>query len=116
MGDMARRTTIDDLAARAGGRVSTTDRMMNGRDKVWAETVAKEMLAVKKLQVHRLPTLRERLQPTRSKARLGFLLQLSLPIPRLAKASINQMLGDIQNQTPPGKRIGNFEIFGPENL
>lgn len=74
---MARRATIDDLAARSGVSVSTIDRIMNGRDKVRAETVARVLAAAEDLQFYGLPTLRERLNLTRPKARLGFLLQQS---------------------------------------
>jgi LacI family transcriptional regulator len=74
---MARRATIDDLAARAGVSISTIDRIMNGRDKVRAETVAKVLAAAEELQFYGLPTLRDRLHLTRPKPRLGFLLQQS---------------------------------------
>ena len=74
---MARRATIEDLAARAGVSVSTIDRIMNGRDKVRADTVAKVLAAAEALQFYALPTLRERAHLTRPRARLGFLLQQS---------------------------------------
>lgn len=71
---MARRTTIQDLAATAGVSVSTIDRIMNGRDKVRAGTAAKVLAAAEELQFYGLPALRERLQVDKPRRRLGFLL------------------------------------------
>lgn len=74
---MARRATIQDLAERAGVSVSTIDRILNGRDKVRANTAEKVLAAAEALDFYALPALRQRLQVDRPKTRLGFLLQQS---------------------------------------
>ena len=74
---MARRATIQDLAATAGVGVSTIDRILNGRNKVRAATAERVLSAAAEPQFYALPTLRERLQVDKPPARLGFLLQQS---------------------------------------
>ena len=74
---MARRSTIQDLAEKAGVSVSTIDRILNGRAKVRPATAAKVLAVAEALQFYALPTLRERLMVDRPKVRLGFLLQQS---------------------------------------
>jgi LacI family transcriptional regulator len=74
---MARRSTIQDLAAKAEVSVSTIDRILNGRDKVRAKTAERVLAAAEDLEFYALPALRQRLQVDRPKARLGFLLQQS---------------------------------------
>lgn len=74
---MARRHTIQDLAARAGVSVSTIDRILNGRDQVRSGTAARVLAAAEEIGFYALPALRHRLQPTRPKMKLGFLLQQS---------------------------------------
>jgi LacI family transcriptional regulator len=74
---MARRATIQDLAAKAEVSVSTIDRILNGRDKVRTKTAERVLAAAEALKFYALPALRQRLQVDRPKARLGFLLQQS---------------------------------------
>lgn len=74
---MAHRATIQDLARQAGVSVSTIDRILNGRAKVRAATAEKVLNCAEALGFYALPTLRERLQPTKPTVRLGFLLQQS---------------------------------------
>jgi LacI family transcriptional regulator len=74
---MARRSTIQDLAARAGVSVSTIDRILNGRSEVRSATAERVLLAAEEIGFYALPALRQRLQGDRPKARLGFLLQQS---------------------------------------
>jgi LacI family transcriptional regulator len=74
---MAHRATVQDLAEKAGVSVSTIDRIMNGRDKVRAGTAAKVLAAAEELEFYALPALRERLQVSRPRRKLGFLLQQS---------------------------------------
>lgn len=74
---MARRATIQDLAAKAEVSVSTIDRILNGRDKVRPKTAERVLAAAEELEFYALPALRQRLQVDRPKARLGFLLQQS---------------------------------------
>jgi LacI family transcriptional regulator len=74
---MARRSTIQDLAEKAGVSVSTIDRILNGRAKVRSATAAKVLAVAEELQFYALPTLRERLVADRPQVRLGFLLQQS---------------------------------------
>jgi LacI family transcriptional regulator len=38
------------------------------------------------------------------------------PVQRLAQETIAQMYRDLEAGSPPGKRIMNFDIFGPENI
>jgi LacI family transcriptional regulator len=74
---MARRSTIQDLAARAGVSVSSIDRILNGRSEVRATTAERVLEAAEEIGFYALPALRQRLQGERPKARLGFLLQQS---------------------------------------
>lgn len=74
---MARRSTIQDLAARAGVSVSTIDRILNGRSEVRSATADRVLAAAEEIGFYALPALRQRLQGDRPKARLGFLLQQS---------------------------------------
>jgi LacI family transcriptional regulator len=74
---MARRATIQDLAARAGVSVSTIDRILNGRDKVRAGTAERVLAAAEALEFYALPSLRKRLQADTGRPRIGFLLQQS---------------------------------------
>lgn len=74
---MARRHTIQDLAARADVSVSTIDRILNGRDKVRTATATRVLAAAEEMGFYALPALRQRLQPARPKEKLGFLLQQS---------------------------------------
>lgn len=72
---MARRPTIQDLAAKAGVSVSTIDRILNGRDKVRPDTVNRVLTAAEDIGFYALPALRHRFQSNRPKIRLGVLLQ-----------------------------------------
>jgi LacI family transcriptional regulator len=74
---MARRSTIQDLAQRAGVSVSTIDRILNGRDSVRAATAARVLAAAEELSFYALPTLRQRFQAETDRVRMGFLLQQS---------------------------------------
>lgn len=74
---MARRSTIQDLAAQAGVSVSTIDRILNGRARVRPATAAKVLATAEALDFYALPALRERLQVGKPRLRLGFLLQQS---------------------------------------
>ncbi|MBN8630470.1 MAG: LacI family DNA-binding transcriptional regulator [Rhodobacterales bacterium] len=74
---MARRSTIQDLAATAGVSVSTIDRILNGRSEVRAGTAQKVLAAAEEIGFYALPALRQRLQAGRPKARIGVLLQQS---------------------------------------
>ncbi|MES2916290.1 MAG: LacI family DNA-binding transcriptional regulator [Pseudomonadota bacterium] len=74
---MAKRSTIQDLAARAGVSVSTIDRILNGRSEVRSATADRVLAAAEEIGFYALPALRQRLQGDRPKARLGFLLQQS---------------------------------------
>lgn len=75
--DMARRHTIQDLAAQSGVSVSTIDRILNGRDQVRPATAARVLAAAEEMGFYALPALRQRLQPARPRVKLGFLLQQS---------------------------------------
>lgn len=74
---MARRSTIADLAQKAGVSISTIDRILNGRAKVRSATADRVLSAADELEFYALPTLRERLGTDRPPVRLGFLLQQS---------------------------------------
>lgn len=74
---MARRSTIQDLAERAGVSVSTIDRILNGRSEVRSATARRVLEAAEELGFYALPALRQRLEGERPKARIGVLLQQS---------------------------------------
>lgn len=74
---MARRPTIQDLAARADVSVSTIDRILNGRDKVRSGTAERVLAAAEELQFYALPALRQRLKVSPDRLKIGFLLQQS---------------------------------------
>jgi LacI family transcriptional regulator len=46
----------------------------------------------------------------------GLTMIFAHPIQRLAAEAITQMQRDIAAATPPGMRLINFDIFGPENI
>lgn len=74
---MARRATIQDLAAAAGVSVSTIDRILNGRSEVRPATAARVIAAAEAIGFYALPALRQRLQAGRPGIRIGVLLQQS---------------------------------------
>lgn len=74
---MARRSTIQDLAATAGVSVSTIDRILNGRSEVRPATAERVLAAAEEIGFYALPALRQRLQARRPGARIGVLLQQS---------------------------------------
>lgn len=74
---MARRSTIQDLAATAGVSVSTIDRILNGRSEVRTGTAERVLAAAEEIGFYALPTLRQRLRTERPKVRIGVLLQQS---------------------------------------
>lgn len=74
---MARRSTIQDLAAAAGVSVSTIDRILNGRSEVRAATADRVLAAAEEIGFYALPALRQRLQTERPGVRIGVLLQQS---------------------------------------
>lgn len=74
---MARRSTIQDLAATAGVSVSTIDRILNGRSAVRPATADRVLAAAEEIGFYALPALRQRLQARHPGTRIGVLLQQS---------------------------------------
>ncbi len=72
---MARRTTLKDIAARAGVGVATVDRVLNGRARVTLETSARVLAAAEELNYHGRKLMRRRVEAMVPEKTLGFILQ-----------------------------------------
>lgn len=71
---MAKRPTIQDLAAASGVSAATVDRVLNGRLKVREETARRVYEAARAIGYHAAPLLAQRLQPDLRRVRFGFVL------------------------------------------
>ncbi|WP_284162880.1 LacI family DNA-binding transcriptional regulator [Frigidibacter sp. SD6-1] len=71
---MAKRPTIQDLAAASGVSAATVDRVLNGRLKVREETARRVYEAARAIGYHAAPLLAQRLQPDLPRVRFGFVL------------------------------------------
>lgn len=72
---MARRPTIQDIAAEAGVSVATVDRVLNGRLKVREETARKVSEAAHRIGYHATNLIEQRLRADLPELRMGFVLQ-----------------------------------------
>jgi len=112
---MARRATIHDLAIRAGVSVSTIDRILNGRAGVRQATAMRVLAAAEELSFYALPAIRERLQQTGPRPRLGFLLQQSQRnLYRSIGAALRQAAAD--NPTPIEVVVEHMDDLSPESV
>lgn len=71
---MAKRPTLQDVAAAAGVSVATVDRALNGREKVRPEALRRIADAARAVGYHATPLAEERLRADQPICRFGFLL------------------------------------------
>lgn len=71
---MAKRPTINDLAAAAGVSVATVDRVLNGRARVREETARRVFEAAQKIDYHATALISHRMQSELPELRIGFVL------------------------------------------
>ncbi len=74
---MTKRTTIADIAERAGVGVATVDRVLNGRRPVRPKTAERVLKAAEALDYHAHGLLRRRIEELAPAKTLGFILQKS---------------------------------------